>query len=154
VRLVQTLLLTLLLACGPARNIEKEAAWKDVPLGVASGQVTGLVPISTADREAVFSREGEDKKWGKARIAVRYHFLDDRLWKVEVRTGDSLALLDALKAEYGTPPFSKPWTWEGERVRMHFQGHEYDSAAVVTIVDKPIEQEWLVIHPPPPPKPE
>lgn len=129
-----------LVACFGVRDIEKEAGWRGVPLGAAPGEVEGLVQ-EKADPlgEVVYTRPDEPDTWGRAKIAVRYHFWDEALWKVEVRTGDSRALLDAVKGDYGTPPFSQPWTWDGERVRMHFQGHEYDSAAVVTIVSKPLE---------------
>jgi len=146
---LSTLMLALLLACSPSRDIEKEAAWRDVPLRSAPSQVTGLelIRAEPALGEAVYSRTGEEPRWGKAKIAVRYHFFDEALWKVEVTTGDSLALLDAIKAEYGTPPFDKPWNWEGESVRMHFQGHEHDSAAVVTIVDKALEKKREAARP-------
>ena len=133
------LVFALWLACGPSRDIEREAGWQGVALGTPIPSIEGLTAVGGGD-EAVYTRAGDPKSWGKARIAVRYHGFEGVLWKVEIRTGDSMALLDAIKAEYGTPPFSKPWTWEGERVRMHFQGHEYDSAAEVTIVDKALEK--------------
>lgn len=140
--LARALLLTMLMSCWSTRDIEKEAAWRDVPLEVAPSAVKDLVLVRGDPKgDAVYTRSSENARWGRARISVRYHFWKDRLWKVEVRTGDSRALLDAIKADYGTPPFDKPWTWEGEEVRMHFQGHEYDSAAEVTIVSKDLERD-------------
>lgn len=138
-RVLRILIMVLLVACS-TKDIESEAGWRGVPLNAAPSEVADLVLVrQDPTGDGIYERTNEDPRWGKARIAVRYHFWEDALWKVEVRTGDSMALLDAIKADYGTPPFSRPWTWDGEKVRMHFKGNEHDSAALVTIVSKGLE---------------
>jgi len=136
-----TLLLWTVVACSSYRSVEEENGYRDVRLGSTPTETSGLVlHRDEGTGDTVYERTPDDPMWGPARLgSVTYHFWDDRLWMVRVRTGDSKGLLSVMMRDYGTPPFSTPWQWNGETVRMNFRGTEYDSTATVTIVKIPIE---------------
>jgi hypothetical protein len=139
---VRTALLVvgLLAGCSLYHDIEDDAGFRGVKLGTDPSTQDGLVRQSARETgDAIWVDAAPQPRWGKAPITVRYHAFRDRLWKIVVHTDDSKALLPAVTGRYGTPSFATPWLWEGETIRMRFQGTEYDSTATVTLVHKPLE---------------
>ncbi|TVQ94773.1 MAG: hypothetical protein EA397_00840 [Deltaproteobacteria bacterium] len=129
-------MLVLLVACTTYRDIEQEGGWWGVALGSASSELVGARLVSEDGLGgAVYTRKERDR-YGKARVGgVRYEFWDDRLFRIEVRTGNSKAFLEQLTQDFGTPSYKIPWQWGGQGVQMNFRGNEHDAAAVLILVD-------------------
>lgn len=138
------------LACVPTyRDIELEGGWGGVSLGSAPSDLQGGKLLrDDGVGGAIYIREGETRTYGTAPVGgVRYHFWDDELYKIEVRTGSSKGFLLKLTEEYGTPSYFTPWQWGGEKVRMNFRGNEHDNAALLLLVHPATEARVEVERP-------
>jgi len=126
-------------ACSSYREIEADAGWADVRLGIGAADLGGELLRDEGTGDTLYRRAQEPPRYGRAPVGgIRYHFYDDVLWKIEIKTGSSKDFLAELRRHYGTPSFNTPWQWDGPTVRMNFLGTEYDSSANITIVKKPI----------------
>ena len=126
-------------ACTSYREIEADDGWADVRLGIASAELGGELLRDEGTGDTLYRRAQEPPTYGRAPVGgIRYHFYDDALWKIEIKTGSSKDFLAELRRHYGTPSYNTPWQWDGPTVRMNFLGTEYDSSASVMIVKKPI----------------
>ena len=131
-----------MVACGPAKTVEQENGLLGFELGTNPAVYSSLVQLKqVGDRDVVWHEPESGRYWGAAPISVQCHAWRDQIWKIEVRTGNSKALLPQVTKDFGTPPFSTPWQWDGATVRMNFRGTEYDSTARLIMVKKPLEAE-------------
>lgn len=129
-----------MIGCRSYRDIEDDGGWAGVKLGSSPDELGGKLLRDDGAGDKLYERADEPKTYGKAPVGgIRYEYYDDELWRIEVRTGHSKHFLDELTRHYGTPPFNRPWQWEGETVRMNFIGHEYDASALLVLVHKPLE---------------
>ncbi len=151
----RTLALAALLSCSSYRDVEHDNGWAGIELAKAVSDYPTMTELRAKDArgDAIYTRPEEQARWGKAKISVRYFAWNDVIWQIQIQSGSSRKLLDAIEAEYGTPSFKKPWHWEGPTVRMKFQGNEHDSLAVATITHKPTEQAREAAKPKPTPRP-
>ncbi len=133
--------MVLAVGCFGVRDVEAENGWADVRLGISPVELGGELLRDEGTGDTLYRRASEPEKFGRAPVGgIRYHFYDDQLWKIEVKTGSSKDFLPELTRIYGTPPFDRPWHWEGATVLMRFQGTEYDSSATLTVTKKPIAE--------------
>lgn len=127
-------------ACGPAKNVEQENGLLGFELGANPADYPSLAILKVeGEASAVWHEPKGGRYWGPAPIGVKCHAWRDQIWKIEVRTGNSKALLPQVTKDFGTPPFSTPWQWDGATVQMNFRGTEYDSTASLIMVKKPLE---------------
>lgn len=127
--------------CFGVRDVEAENGWADVRLGISPAELGGELLRDEGTGDTLYRRASEPERFGRAPVGgIRYHFYDDQLWRIEVKTGSSKDFLPELTRLYGTPPFDRPWHWEGATVLMRFQGTEYDSSATLTVTKKPIAE--------------
>jgi hypothetical protein len=129
---VKWLLLLALLACS-GRDVEKENGYRDFHFGQ---RIEDLPQLEHWRHEAPghesYVFPGEDLTLGDAKIGrVEYHFYDGELFEVIVRSGDPQNMLAAMKSEYGTPPFDRPWEWGGETVKMKLTGSNIDKNCTI-----------------------
>jgi hypothetical protein len=126
---------------GPPKNVEQENGLLGLQLGADPATVPGLVKLKESDDgDVVWYEPDAHRYWGPAPISARCHEWRGQIWKIELRTGNSKGLLPEVTREFGTPSYATPWQWDGPTVRMNFQGTEYDSTAVLTLVKKPLAE--------------
>lgn len=125
---------------GSLQALSDKYGFRDAHFESPPSAFSDLVLASPGKVTKGYYRRNDSKKIGGAQVAnIYYSFYKGKLASVLIKTkglGNSRALLDALKAQYGEPEkpnqFLEEYEWLADRVKMSYkQNSVTDDATIV-----------------------